>query len=217
MIKIAPSIASGPLVNLQLTIHELEMAGADFIHFDIEDGSFTPVMTLGVKIIKELRPLTRLPFDVHLMMVNPEWLIPVLARMGVDRLSVHAEACPYPRRTLRMITEHGMTAGLAFNPKTPLPRLEFCLSYLSYVVVLSTEPESGDCPFLPSTLDKVKEGRTVPELRNVEWVVDGGITIHTIQGVIESGASVAVVGRGVFENGTIHENISRMKRLEQSN
>jgi ribulose-phosphate 3-epimerase len=212
MIKIAPSIASGPLTNLQLTIRELEMAGADSIHIDIEDGSFVPVMTLGVKIIKELRPLTKLPLDVHLMMVNPEWLIPELARMGVDRLSVHEEACPYPRRTLRMITEYGMTAGLAFNPKTPLPPLGFCLPYLSFVVVLSTEPEMGDCPYLPSTLDKVSEGRAQPELRNVEWVVDGGITIHTLPDVIEAGASVAVIGRGVFENGTIHENISRMKK-----
>lgn len=213
MIKIAPSVASGPLTNLQACISELEQAGADVIHFDIEDGSFVPAMNLGVKVIQELRPLTELPFDVHLMMVNPEWLIPELARMGANWVSVHYEACPYPRRTLRLITQHGMRAGLAFNPATPVPPLDFCLPYLSFVVILTTEPEIDDCPYLPSILNKVVDGKRQPGLKAVEWVVDGGITADTIQEAVKAGAGMAVVGRGVFASGKIRENLSRLKQL----
>lgn len=213
MIKIAPSVASGPLTNLQACISELEQAGADVIHFDIEDGSFVPAMNLGVKVIQELRPLTELPFDVHLMMVNPEWLIPELARMGANWVSVHYEACPYPRRTLRLITQHGMRAGLAFNPATPVPPLDFCLPYLSFVVILTTEPETDDCPYLPSILNKVIDGKRQPGLKAVEWVVDGGITADTIPEAVKAGAGMAVVGRGVFASGKIKENLSRLKQL----
>lgn len=201
------------MTNLQACISELEQAGADVIHFDIEDGSFVPAMNLGVKVIQELRPLTELPFDVHLMMVNPEWLIPELARMGANWVSVHYEACPYPRRTLRLITQHGMRAGLAFNPATPIPPLDFCLPYLSFVVILTTEPETGDCPYLPSILNKVVEGKRQPGLEAVEWVVDGGITAENIQEAVKAGAEMAVVGRGVFTSGKIKDNLSRLKQL----
>ncbi len=207
MIKLAASLASGPLTDLRATVHDLESAGADVLHFDIEDGSFVPVMNLGVKIIRELRPLTKLPFDVHLMMVNPEWLLPELAHIGVQAVSVHYEACPYPRRTLGMISQLGMRAGLAFNPASPIPALDFCLPYLAFVVVLSTEPEMGDCPFLPFTLAKVAEGRRQAGLQQVEWVMDGGISPRLIQAVAESGVDMAVVGRSVFGGGAIKENL----------
>jgi ribulose-phosphate 3-epimerase len=211
MIKIAPSLASAPLVDLKGTVHELEHAGSDLLHFDVEDGYFVPLMTLGVKIVQELRPLTKLPFDVHLMMVNPEWLIPELARMGADRVSVHCEACPYPRRTLRMISELGMQAGLAFNPATLIPPLDFCLPYLTYVVVLSTEPEAGDCLFLPSVLSKVVEVKNRRGMENIEWVVDGGIKPENIQMVAEAGVEIVVAGRSIFSAGIIEKNIRRLR------
>ena len=215
-IKIAPSIASGPLTNLKATISELEKAGATHIHFDIEDGSFVPVMNIGVKVIGELRPLSRLPFDVHLMMVNPEWLIPDLARMGADLVSVHYEACPYPRRTLRLITEHGMSAGLAFNPTTPIPDLNFCLPYLSFIVILTTEPEIGDCPFLPATLEKINEGKSRPEFKEISWVADGGISVDNAKQVAEAGADMMVIGRGIFKEGKISNNIQDIKNAVNS-
>lgn len=210
-IKIAPSIASGPLTCLEKTIHDLESAGSSIIHFDIEDGSFVPVMNLGVKVIEELRPLTKLPFDVHLMMVNPEWLIPELAVMGADMVSVHFEACPYPRRTLRLIVEQGMQAGLAFNPATPIPDLEFCLPYLSFIVILTTEPEERDCPFLPSVLDKVIEVKTRPELKKLIWIADGDISTKNAKEVVDAGVDVLVVGRGIFKDGKIFENLLDIK------
>ena len=197
--------------RLGQVILELEKAGADSIHFDIEDGSFVPVMTLGTRIIRDLRPLTRLPFDVHLMMVNPEWILPELIAHGANRISVHYEACPYPRRVLRQIVSLGAQAGIAFNPATPLPDLAYLSPYLSFVVILTTEPEIPDCPFLPKVLDKVREGRQVQGQERVEWVVDGGVTAENLSHIVEAGADNVVVGRAVFSKGKIFENMAALR------
>lgn len=210
-IEIAPSIASGPLVNLEKTILELDRAGASLLHFDIEDGSFVPVMNIGTKVIGELRPLSKLPFDVHLMVKEPEWMIPELAQMGTDQVSVHYEACPYPRRTLRLIVEAGMRAGLAFNPKTPIPDLRFCLPYLSFIVILTTDPEDGDCPFLPGVLSKISEGRHLAGLEDVTWVADGGIAAENAELVVSAGAERLVIGRGIFHDGDIGKNMAEIQ------
>ena len=204
-------MASAPFHNLENVVRELESAGADYLHFDIEDGSFVPEMRLGIRIISELRPLSKLPFDVHLMMRNPEWLIPHMADIGVDWLSVHYEACPYPRRTLRLIHEHAMQAGLAFNPTTTLPALAFCRPYLRFVLILTTDPENQDPAYLPSILTKVSEGRKQPNLEEVAWAVDGGFTAENISDAMRVGADIVVAGRGVFEGGQIRQNILNMK------
>ena len=192
-------------------ILELEKSGADSIHFDIEDGSFVPVMTLGTRIIRDLRPLTRLPFDVHLMMVNPEWILPELVAHGANRISVHYEACPYPRRVLRQIVSLGAQAGIAFNPATPLPDLAYLSPYLSFVVILTTEPEIPNCPFLPEVLDKVREGRQVQGQERIEWVVDGGVTAENLSHIVEAGADTVVVGRAIFSEGKIFENMAALR------
>ena len=211
MVRVAPSIVSAPLGRLQEAVECLEAAGADYIHFDVEDGCFVPVMNLGTRLIRALRPVTTLPFDVHLMMVNPEWLLPQLAQDGANRVSVHYEACEYPRRTLGLIAQHGMQAGLAFNPKTPLPPLQQYLPYLRFVVILTTEPEPGDCPFLPAVLQKVKDGVAQPGLEGVEWVVDGAVTVQNAREVIQAGADILVSGRGVFGPGGLEHNIRQLK------
>jgi len=211
MIKIAPSLASAPLTHLADTVHDLEKAGADYLHFDVEDGNFVPVMSLGINIIKDLRPLTSLPFDVHLMVNNPEWIIPDLAKIGVEMVSVHYEACPYPRRTLGLIHQTGMMAGLAFNPKTPLPNLKHYLPFLSFVLILTTEPETKVSTYLPSVLDKVTEGKMQPDLESVLWEVDGGFTGENIMDAKKVQADIVVSGRGVFRDNKIEENIRKMK------
>lgn len=210
-LRIAPSLASAPMPHLSRVIADLEAAGADYIHFDVEDGSFTPVMTLGTKIIADLRPLTRLPFDVHLMMVNPEWILPDLAAYGANRISVHYEACPYPRRVLRQIVSLGAQAGLAFNPATPIPDLSYLVPYLSFIVVLTTEPEMPDCPFLPEVLEKVREGKQAAGQRRCEWVVDGGVSAENLSQIQKAGADTIVVGRTVFKEGKITENMAALR------
>ena len=192
-------------------VSKLEQSGADYIHFDVEDGYFTPVMTLGTKIIADLRPLTKLPFDVHLMMVNPEWILPTLKEYGAERIAVHYEACPYPRRTLRQIFDLGISPGLAFNPATPVPEIGYLSPYLDFVILLSTEPEEPDCPFIPGTLEKLTANRNQPGLNDTEWVVDGGVNDSNIKEVVASGADTVVVGRGAFEGGDLKGNIRRLR------
>lgn len=211
-LRISPSLASAPTDRLGKVVRELEKAGADYIHFDVEDGTFVPMMTLGIKIIADLRPYVDLPFDVHLMMRDPEWILPRLVEDGADRVAVHYEACPYPRRVLRGIVELGATAGLTFNPATPISDLTYLAPYLSFLVVLTTEPEGRDCPFLPAVLDKVREGKKDPCLRNLEWVVDGGIGPENIADVVEAGADTVVVGRAVFEDGRIESNLLSLRQ-----
>jgi ribulose-phosphate 3-epimerase len=210
MIKVAPSIVSAPFTNLSQVIADLNESDADSIHFDIEDGVFVPVMNLGVKSIRELRPLTQLPFDVHLMMVHPEWIIPKMAQFGVNRLSVHYEAVEYPRRILKKISDSGMKAGLAFNPKTPLPDLRFCEPYLSFIVLLTTEPEDWTGSYLPSVLDKMRKDKD--KYPNVSWVVDGGVSSDNIREIYAAGANGVVAGREIFKDSAIIKNIKNLKK-----
>lgn len=211
-VKISASLAAAPLHRLEDVVTALSEGQVDYLHFDIEDGVFVPAMTLGVKIIQDLRPLTHLPFDVHLMMVNPEWLIPDLVRMGADRISVHYEACPYPRRTLRKIVEAGARAGIALNPATPLPDLDYLRPYLDFVLILSSEPEIPDCPFLPAVLEKVRRGKARPTLHSLEWIVDGGINSDNLAQVLAAGADTLVIGRALFKNNSIQENLHTLRQ-----
>lgn len=210
--RISPSLASASFFDLKQSLKKLEQARVDYLHFDIEDGCFVPIMTLGTKIISDLRPLTDLPFDVHLMMHEPEWIIPELINKGADRISVHFEACLYPRRILRSITELGAKAGLAFNPATPILKLSYLSPYLSQLIILTTEPEGPDCPFLPHILEKVRNGKKDPYLKGLEWVVDGGINLDNIQEVFNSGADTVVAGRSIFLNGEIKKNIGDLRK-----
>ena len=212
MIKIASSLAASSQINLKATIEDLIRAKVDIIHFDIEDGNFVPVMNIGLRMIRDLRPLTSLPFDIHLMTTNPEWMIPSLKDWGADMVSVHYEACPYPRRILGLIHQLGMLAGLAFNPATPIPPLKHYLPFLSYVLVLTTEPELRSDTYLPSVLDKVVEGRKQPGLEKIKWEVDGGFTDETIHDAKRAGADIVVSGRGVFGDNQILLNVQNLRK-----
>jgi len=209
-VRIAPSLASAPFDRLGESVKALKKAGASYVHFDLEDGVFVPMLSMGIKPIEDLRPLTDLPFDVHLMMVNPEWLLPDLIRIGADRISVHIEACEYPRRVLGKITSLGAEAGIALNPKTPLPDLEMLYPYLRFVTLLSTEPEEVDPPFLPSVLSKLEAGKAKYKSSALEWIVDGGIDKDNIGEVVAAGADIVVVGRAVFREGLLHENMAAL-------
>jgi len=211
MIKISPSIASASFLDLVETVKRLEDSGADFLHFDLEDGSFVKEMRLGIKVIRDLRTITRLPFDVHLMMVDPEWIIPVLSRIGIEMLSVHYEATEYPRRVLGMIDKAGMRAGLAFNPKTPIGDLSIYFPYLYFVNILTTEPEADDCTYLPQVLEKVKQIKASNTMRDLVCEVDGGFTPENIADAVSAGADIVVAGRGIFMDGKIEGNIRKMK------
>jgi ribulose-phosphate 3-epimerase len=214
--RLYPSLAAAPQAALGETVHRLEQAGVDALHFDLEDGSFVPVMTLGAKIISDLRPLSRLPFDVHLMMVSPEWIVPELARAGANRLSVHYEACLYPRRVLRAIHDLGVEAGLAFNPATPVPDLAYLKPYLRFVLLLTSEPELPSPVYLPQVLEKVRQNKGRPGYEDLEWVVDGGLDASNLGKAAAAGADAAVIGRAFFDGDDLKENAVRLRAAIQA-
>ena len=213
IIKLAASITSASLLNLEKTIKELEIAEIDFVHFDIEDGAFVPQLNSGIKIIEQLRAISNLPFDVHLMVNDPEWLISKLAIHKIDMLSVHFEACRYPRRVLRLLQEYGMKAGLAFNPKTDIPSLDLLSPFLDFILVLSTEPENGQPEFIHPVLKKIAEQKRRGWFEKIQWEIDGGINANNIDLVCQSGVDQIVVGRGIFEEGDIVLNIKKLKDM----
>lgn len=207
--RLSVSMAAAPLLELPQVLKVLQNAGVEMLHFDIEDGVFVPGITLGMKIIEELRPYSPLKFDVHLMVANPEAYIPALVGIEVERISVHWEACRYPLRTLGMIRAGGALAGLAFNPATPLPQLEYCLSVLDFVDVLSTEPTLNQSRFIPQALEKLAAGRRRYAGTPLEWEMDGGIEDDNFRSALQAGADVLVIGRAVFRGGTPEENLKR--------
>jgi ribulose-phosphate 3-epimerase len=213
-LEIAPSLAAAPLANLAELVKELERVGADLLHIDLEDGKFVPgVMNLGIRLIEQLRPMTTLPLDVHLMVSEPELLLPALVEAGATHISVHFEATKYPRRTLRMIRDSGSRAGLAFNPKTPLPNVSYLLPLVDYIDVLTTEPELPDWPFLPEMLEKVRALAEVRSEREASFLieVDGGVSAKNAHLARLAGADILVAGRAVFEGGKLEQNIKAIR------
>jgi ribulose-phosphate 3-epimerase len=209
MVLLAASLASAPLGNLEKVIRSLENGSIDLIHFDIEDGIFTPMLTLGTRLIEETRKLTSLPIDVHLAIQNPETIISDIIKMGINALSVHLEACAYPHRTLRMIRGHGVKAGLALNPLTPLPDIVYLTDTLDFVNILTTEPEYPNADFLVDVLKKIEQGRRRYE--HLEWEVDGGISPVTIRQAVGAGARIIVAGRSIFFKNSVEANIQALR------
>ena len=175
MVKIAPSILSANFGMLQSEIEKLDKSGADLIHLDVMDGNFVPNLTFGPGIVKALRPYTRLPFDVHLMVNNPDEMIPWFIAAGADIITVHAETCPHLDKTLHTIRAYGLKAGVSLNPATPEYVLEYVLDKLDLVLVMSVNPGFGGQKFIESSLAKISKIRDMIGDRPVEIEVDGGI------------------------------------------
>ncbi len=176
------------------------MANADYIHIDIMDGHFVPNLTFGPPIIKALRPLTDLPFDVHLMVENPDMYVEPLFEAGADIITVHVETASHLHRTLQAIKEKGLKAGVALNPATPLCSLEYIYADLDLVLIMAVNPGFGGQQFIPQSCAKIKTLRR--HLRNMDGApaiaVDGGMNPETAAKVIAAGADIIVAGSAVF-------------------
>ena len=200
MIKMAPSILSADFSRLGEEIQAVVEAGADLLHVDVMDGHFVPNLTFGPPVIQALRKVTDLPFDVHLMIDNPDRYLEDYARAGADYLGVHVEVCPHLNRTLTRIAELGMKPVVVLNPHTPLCAIENVLDLVAMVLVMSVNPGFGGQSFIPAAVDKVAALHAELTRRGLEVPiqVDGGIKADTIGPVAAAGARVFVSGSGVF-------------------
>ncbi|MFC5703425.1 ribulose-phosphate 3-epimerase [Cohnella faecalis] len=200
-LTIAPSILASDFSRLGEEIRSIEEAGADWIHIDIMDNHFVPNLTFGPPIVSMIRHVTKLPFDVHLMVERPETLFPALAEAGADRITVHPEACVHLHRTLASIRELGIKAGVALNPHTPLNVLEYMLDEIDLVLIMTINPGFGGQAFLPSMLPKLRQLRELLDKHgrnDIHIQVDGGINAETAALVTDAGANSLVAGTFIF-------------------
>ncbi|MDY4841710.1 MAG: ribulose-phosphate 3-epimerase [Alphaproteobacteria bacterium] len=211
MVKIAPSILSADFGRLSEEIVALEKAGADLIHLDIMDGNYVPNLTFGAGVVKALRPQSKLPFDVHLMVNNPDEMIPWFIAAGADIITVHAEACRHLDKTLATIRSYGLKAGVSLNPATPENVLEYVLDKLDLVLIMSVNPGFGGQKFIESSLQKIARIKEMTTGREIELEVDGGINPLTAARCISAGADILVAGTSVFAGGEYARNIEALR------
>jgi ribulose-phosphate 3-epimerase len=200
MIKIAPSILSADFAKLGEEIKDVEIGGADYIHVDVMDGHFVPNITIGPLIVEAIRPITKRPLDVHLMIENPDQYISAFANAGADIITVHVEACPHLHRTIQLIKSHGVKAGVVLNPATPVDTIKHIIEDIDLVLLMTVNPGFGGQKFIHSVLPKIEEvARMVKEKNlNVEIEVDGGVNEETARLCVEAGANVLVAGSAVY-------------------
>jgi len=199
---IAPSILSADFARLGEEVIALERSGADWAHVDVMDGRFVPNMTIGPLVVQALRRVTKLPLDVHLMIVEPERYVADFAEAGADIITVHAEACTHLHRVLQQIRSLGKKAGVSLNPHTPEEVLRYVLDLTDLVLVMSVNPGFGGQAFIPAALPKLQAIRSMIQAsgRPIHLEVDGGIKPGTARQVIEAGADVLVAGNAVFSS-----------------
>ncbi|GAF66120.1 ribulose-phosphate 3-epimerase [Bacillus sp. TS-2] len=200
MIKIAPSILSADFSKLGNEIKDVEEGGADYIHIDVMDGHFVPNITIGPLVVQAIRPLTNLTLDVHLMIEKPDSYIPEFAKAGADIISVHVEACPHLHRTISLIKQHNIKAGVVINPATPVSLIEPIIEDVDLVLLMTVNPGFGGQSFISSVLSKIKAVKKLANEKNlqIDIEVDGGVNAETASLCVEAGANVLVAGSAIY-------------------
>lgn len=211
MVKIAPSILAADFADLKNEIIRLTEANADAVHLDVMDGNFVPNLTFGPCVVKAIRPYTKLPFDVHLMVENPDEMIEWFALAGADYITVHAEVCPHLDKTLDAIHSLGLKAGVSLNPSTSENVLEYVLDKLDLILVMTVNPGFGGQQFMNNQLEKITKIRKLIGSRDIILSVDGGINPMTAAEAAAAGADMLVAGTAVFAGGDYLKNINALR------
>jgi ribulose-phosphate 3-epimerase len=218
MVELLPSILSSDFAHLADDVAAAERGGGTVIHVDVMDGHFVPNITLGPPVVKSLRKATTLPLDCHLMIYNPNDYIPAFADAGANWVSVHYEACPHLHRTIELIHNHGMSAGVVLNPATRVDVLLDILPMLHHVLVMSVNPGFGGQKFLPSSVGRIAHLRDLRARLGLNYriEVDGGVAHDTVASVVEAGADMLVAGSAIFKPGKTEENARDFLRVARA-
>lgn len=211
MVLIAPSILAADFGNLRNEIIALDKAGADMIHIDVMDGHYVPNLTFGASIVRQIRPYTDLPFDVHLMVDNPEVMASWFVAAGADIITVHAEVCRHLDAMINSIHERGCKAGVSLNPSTPETVLQYILDKVDQILVMTVNPGFGGQSFIHEQLKKIARIKSMIGSRNIKIEVDGGINALTAAECVAAGADILVAGTSVFDSRDYRKNIDALR------
>lgn len=211
MVLIAPSILSADFSCLKEEVVALSQAGADLIHLDIMDGHFVPNLTFGPTVVKSIRDCTKLPFDVHLMVENPQDMISWFAKVGADIITIHAESTKHLDKLLAEIKSYGIKAGVSLNPSTPETVLEYVLDKIDVILVMSVNPGFGGQSFIPSSVEKIAKIKSMIKGKDIKIEVDGGINPLTAAECVAAGADILVAGSAILNSGDYKKNIEALR------
>lgn len=216
MLKLAPSILSADFSRLLEDVKKIEAGGADYIHVDVMDGHFVPNISFGAPVMRSLTGKTGLPFDVHLMIEDPDRYLADFVTPQTAYITVHQEACVHLHRTIQNIKSHGVKAGVAINPATPVSALECILEDVNLVLVMSVNPGFGGQKFIPGALRKVRELAKIKRERKLSFAIeiDGGVTLDNAAEVMDAGVEIAVAGSAVFGAENVPERTAAFKQIK---
>jgi ribulose-phosphate 3-epimerase len=215
-ILIAPSILSADFARLGEEVRAIDQAGCDWVHVDVMDGHFVPNITIGPGVVKAIRPHTKKPLDVHLMIAPADPYIEAFAAAGADIITVHPEAGPHLDRSLQMIRSLGKKAGVSLNPHTPESAIEYVLDRLDLILVMTVNPGFGGQAFIPAMTEKLRRLRAMIGSRPIHLEVDGGVAPDTAHAATDAGANVLVAGSAVFKDGAYASNIAAIRAAAAS-